>query len=419
MSNSKRLLITMSGGTTTVINATLTGLIEQARQNGFDRVYAGLPGILGVLQESLADLSTWTPEQLETLAITPGSGVIGTTRITPLSAEEIQRFLDVVKAYGITHFVNIGGNGTIKQSKAISQAISSTDLKIAAAPKTVDNDLGDAAFEDVYFTPGYPSCVQFWAYRLHLMNEENRGAASHDRVLIAQTFGRRTGFLSGCVRAADESRQMPLLLLLPEDEQPIDRLMGTIDQMLRKRGRVMIVLSEGYAIDDVGERHDLSGQVMYGSSRTTSAQLLVNRCMDNGFQARAYIPTMDQRLDIRSSTQEDLDFSRKLGRYIVQTFEEGQTHFLASIARQPGQDRPELRRLPLQAIGDYSRTVPSSWIRSGQFDVSDEFIRYARPFVTGSHAAVPFASGLPVFLPPATPLANKKLPVWSATLQHS
>ena len=53
------LLVAMSGGTTPVIQATLAGIVAEARESGaFGRVLAGVPGISGVLREELVDLST-------------------------------------------------------------------------------------------------------------------------------------------------------------------------------------------------------------------------------------------------------------------------------------------------------------------------------------------------------------------------
>ena len=47
------LLVTMSGGTTSVINATLAGIVDIARKsNQIDKVYAGCPGMLGVFEEN-------------------------------------------------------------------------------------------------------------------------------------------------------------------------------------------------------------------------------------------------------------------------------------------------------------------------------------------------------------------------------
>ena len=69
----------MSGGTTSVINATLAGIVDSAHHSSqIDKVYAGHPGILGVLEENFLDL-TDIPSHI--LKHTPGSSSIGTTRV--------------------------------------------------------------------------------------------------------------------------------------------------------------------------------------------------------------------------------------------------------------------------------------------------------------------------------------------------
>ena len=92
--HNNNVLITMSGGTTTVINSTLAGIIKQAqRSKKIDRIYGGVPGILGALNEQLVDLTETDDLSLQYLKMTPGSGFIGTTRITPLSSQELERYM--------------------------------------------------------------------------------------------------------------------------------------------------------------------------------------------------------------------------------------------------------------------------------------------------------------------------------------
>ena len=51
------LLVAQSGGPTSAINATLSGVITEAMiQGGIDRIYGGLNGIEGILQEKIIDL---------------------------------------------------------------------------------------------------------------------------------------------------------------------------------------------------------------------------------------------------------------------------------------------------------------------------------------------------------------------------
>ena len=91
----KNLLITMSGGTTSVINATLVGIIKAIQDsNTGGRVIAGVPGIKGVLQESLFDLTDLSESNLKALYFTPASGFIGTTRIKPMDKDKLEKIAD-------------------------------------------------------------------------------------------------------------------------------------------------------------------------------------------------------------------------------------------------------------------------------------------------------------------------------------
>lgn len=406
----------MSGGTTTVINATLAGILSQVKKSPrFGKIYAGFPGILGALNEDLVDLTNLDDKALALLKTTPGSGFLGTTRITPLSDREIQRLFEVIDAYKIGYFINIGGNGTIKQTKSIADKMGPVDLKIAAAPKTVDNDLGDAEFQKVYFTPGFPSCVRYWVHKLHLLNQESLGACSHDRVLVAQTFGRETGFLSGAPRVGDTERRFPLLLLLPEDQQNLDAVISAIEKTLSQQKRVIVILSEGYQVGDLGQVYDPSGQIMYGSSGTTAAQLLVNHLMKNGIQTRAYIPTVDQRLEIMFTSEMDMNFSYQLGEFIIRSFDEGKTHFLASVSRYHS-EQPQMDALPLASINNFSRVMPKRWIWRGAFDVSNDYVDYLRPFLKGPSTHIPIDECIPRFIEPVEPVKRKILDKWETSL---
>ena len=61
------LLVGQSGGPTAVINASVAGVIQQARKYPFiQNIYGGLNGILGILNEQLIDLNQETPDTLKT-----------------------------------------------------------------------------------------------------------------------------------------------------------------------------------------------------------------------------------------------------------------------------------------------------------------------------------------------------------------
>ena len=70
-------LIAQSGGPTTVINASLAGVVRANQLNPvYDHVYGGLNGIEGILQDRLYDLTNMSEMENKLLRQTPSSAII-------------------------------------------------------------------------------------------------------------------------------------------------------------------------------------------------------------------------------------------------------------------------------------------------------------------------------------------------------
>lgn len=392
----KHVLITMSGGTTSVINATLCGLIRGVRESlpPGTRILAGQPGILGLLDGRVRDLTALTDADLARLYRTPASGFIGTTRVEPVDDTWRpllqQRFAEL----GIGYFVNIGGSGTIQQSRRIA-AMLGDEIAVAAVPKTVDNDVGDPAFDTTFFTPGFPSCANYWRHKTHIMNLENLGAWSHDQILIAQTFGRQTGFLAACARLADPQRELPLVVLLPEDLRSCADVVAHLQALVGRSRRAIVVMSEGYDVGDFAKRYDASGQIMYGSTDTTNAQLLMGACFAAGLRARVFLPGFDQRSDSRFVSSIDLESAFGVGRYAARGLGAGERSFFASVCRrEDALNGIGFIRLPFAELpASMSRRLREDWVARGAFDVTDAFVHYAGGLIGEGQVAVPNTLG--------------------------
>ena len=376
------LLVMMSGGTTPVINATLTGIIKKAQQSRLiSKIYAAKNGINGVYSNNFYEFTDLSDEQLEKLKNTPGSSSIGTSRVAKLSKDQLDEFIGVCEEKKIKYVVNIGGNGTVQQTKLIANHANGA-LNVVALPKTVDNDLGDPLCRDVFFNPGFPSCVNYWAKCIQHLNIENIGAASHDRVVIAQTFGRDTGFLAGSARAADKRYNIPMLLLLPEDEQPLAKIIDAIEAKLTSSSRALVIISEGYNLngcDSYDTFTDATGQTMHGSGLTTAAQKLAVELNKAHIQSRTCIPTLLQRQSHKDIMKVDIRIAEMLGIYAIQLLEEGASNFFATIS-DPTSIRDGtkhlLNNLSLSKLPNLSRRLDRSFIAQGKFDVSAKYIEY-------------------------------------------
>jgi len=362
-------LVAMSGGTTTVINATLVGIINSAKENNL-KVFAGIPGISGILNGNIIELTEkYTDDDLKLIRNLPASGIVGTSRIKKMNNAEFNKFKEIVAEFEISTFFNIGGNGTIKQSKYISQHMPM--LNVISLPKTVDNDLGDGDLKDMHYTPGFPSVVNYWMKKVEMLNNENLGAYSHDKVLVAQTFGRDVGFIAGSVRLADPERKIPLIILLPEDQQDLASVLDKINDTVEKHGRALVVMSEGYIIDDVKPRFDYSGQIMYSSSGDLVAQSLVNKLCDIGIQSRAFIPGVDQRSCNEYTLKCDRDIAYDCGVYATALASENKTDIIVTVS-----ETGHLKTVEYDSFKNYSRKMSPEFIDKGNFDVTDMYVKY-------------------------------------------
>lgn len=69
----KNILYAQSGGPTAVINASAGGVISEAQKLGIGRVFAGINGIEGILNENLRDVTQLSQEDVRLLQHTPGA----------------------------------------------------------------------------------------------------------------------------------------------------------------------------------------------------------------------------------------------------------------------------------------------------------------------------------------------------------
>jgi hypothetical protein len=149
---------------------------------------------------------------------------------------------------------------------------------------------------------------------------------------------------------------------------------------------------------------------MYGSSRTTAAQNLVNHLAEKGIQSRSYIPTIDQRSESLFVSELDLMRAYEVGRLTMESLLDGERNFLGSMSRaSAGSGQARFRCIPFSRIQDYSRQMPPSWIASGEFDVSDAYLEYVLPLIGRTFIDLPRADGQMVFLARPNCFAPKRL----------
>lgn len=143
---SKNVLLAQSGGPTAVINSSIVGAFDAAKENSnIDKIFASMGGIEGVLQENFVDLTEVSDEKIRALRYTPSAGLYSCRHVLPKSAEneEYKRIFDVLDAHNIGYFFYNGGNDSMDTANKLNKYAMKHgyDVKVNGIPKTIDNDL--------------------------------------------------------------------------------------------------------------------------------------------------------------------------------------------------------------------------------------------------------------------------------------
>ncbi|MBN1221558.1 MAG: diphosphate--fructose-6-phosphate 1-phosphotransferase [Anaerolineae bacterium] len=423
MSEPKNVVVAQSGGPTPVINSSLRGVVEtcMAKPEIFGTVYAGLHGIEGVLKEELINLSAQPKEEIALLSATPAAGSIGTCRykLKAQQEEDFERVIEIFKAHDVGYFFYNGGNDSMDTANKVAQLAQERGLDLVAVgvPKTIDNDVGDSEFKLIDHTPGYGSVARYWALNVQNADQENKGSCPADPVLVMQAMGRKIGYIPAAARLADPDREMPLLIFMKESGLTLEALADKVNDMLKERGRAIVVVSEGFNVGDIGARKDSFGHTMFSASGTTVAQIVVNYLNEVGLAtkgaARGNVPGTDQRHSMIYASTVDLEEAYKVGQKAALIAAEEGSGYMSTILRHPGSIYSVYYdKVSLELVANSERSFPKAWITPGGTDVTDEFVAYARPLIGEDWPSIPLVGGRQRFAQLKPIIAEQKLPAY-------
>jgi len=424
MPSNKNVVIAQSGGPSPVINNSLRGIIETCKMfpDKFDKIYGGFHGIEGILKEELIDISAQDEEEISLLRTTPAAGSIGTCRykLKANQHEDFKRVIEVFKAHKIGYFFYIGGNDSMDTANKVANMALEEGLELVGVgvSKTIDNDVGDSEFKLIDHTPGYGSVARYWANIVQNINEENMGSSPADPVIVLQAMGRKIGFIPAAARLADVKREMPLQIYLPESGLGLSELTDNVNDELNRSGRVIVVASEGFDVGSLGELKDSFGHTTFSASMFTAQQVIVNHLNKSGIKARGaargQVSGTDQRDTMIYASVIDLDEAYKIGQNAVTIAVENGSGFMSTLLRRPGIIyNVDYDKVPLEKVANSEREFPKEWISKNRIDVTDEFIKYARPLIGEDWVSVPLINGLQRFARFKKIFVDKKLPAYT------
>ena len=392
-------LVAQSGGPTSVINASLAGVIAEALNHGcIEEVYGGLNGVLGILNEQLVDLAAETQQTVRALRHTPGAA-LGTCRFKLKRQQDFDRILQVFEAHNIRYFFYIGGNDSQDTADKISKLAQERGytLRVIGIPKTIDNDLVTTDH-----TPGYGSVIKYVAATVKEIAADNAGMGQHDLVQIVEVMGRSAGWIAAGATLAkrrDEPNAAPHLIYLPEVAFSPEKFVADVQHVLQKEKYCLVVVGEGLVDGDGNYMATKSaGTDAFGHTQLGGAGDYLRGLVEQSLQVKARLVTlgMAQRAAVHCSSQTDNNEAYLAGQAAVSAAVAGETDKMVTLLRGDSEHyKCETGLAPLSEVANGVKKLPDSWINEDGVSMNYNFYKYALPLIQGE-VQVPYENGVPV-----------------------
>ena len=392
-------LVAQSGGPTSVINASLAGVVAEALNHEcIEEIYGGVNGILGILNEQLVDLAAETQQTIRALRHTPGAA-LGTCRFKLKSQQDYDRVLQVFEAHNIRYFFYAGGNDSQDTADKISKLAQERgyDLRVIGIPKTIDNDLVTTDH-----TPGYGSVIKYIATTVKEIACDNAAMGQYDLVQIIEVMGRNAGWIAAgaaLAKSRDEPNAAPHLIYLPEVAFSAEKFISDVQHVLQKEKYCVVVVGEGLVDADGNFVSTASASAdAFGHSQLGGAGEYLRGLVEETLQikARAVSLGMSQRAAVHCSSQTDNDEAYLAGQAAVEAAIAGETDKMVTLVRGDGETYTcETGLTPLAEIANGVKKLPESWINEDGVSMNFNFYKYALPLIQGE-VKVPFENGVPV-----------------------
>ena len=396
-------VVGQSGGPTSVINASLAGVIKAASESELiDSVYGAVHGIEGVLLGNLINLSERfdTDEKLDLLKHTPAA-YLGSCRhkIAKDNDEEYEKVFKTFKENNVKYFFYIGGNDSMDTVDRLSKYAKKIDFPmiIVGIPKTIDNDL---AITD--HSPGFGSAAKYIATT---MREIILDSQVYDKftVTIVEVMGRNAGWLTcAAALARTEGNPAPHFIYLPEYTFSIEEFIKDIKEAGEKYKNVIVAVSEGVKTADgkyVCESAMLNAADSFGHKQLTGTAATLARFVaaETKAKVRAIELSLMQRCGAHIASLTDVTEAESIGIAGVKAALEGQNGVMVYYDRISNNPyKIEIKTKPVSEVANVERLVPKEWIDSKGQNVSPDLINYILPLINGE-SAPKFENGLPIY----------------------
>jgi ATP-dependent phosphofructokinase / diphosphate-dependent phosphofructokinase len=221
-----RLGILTGGGDCPGLNAVIRAVVRTAEGVHGDTVIGYRHGWHGVAEGRSMEL---TGASTHAILVTGGT-MLGTSRYHPSEHEgDTERTLDTLARDRIAALLVVGGDGTLTEARLVAEG----GVRVVGIPKTIDNDV-----------PGTDRSVGFdtalWI-ATEAVDRIHTTAESHDRVMVVEVMGHRTGWLAVGAGIAGGAH----VILAPERPFDIEEIAASLHHRHQRESFSIVVVAEG------------------------------------------------------------------------------------------------------------------------------------------------------------------------------
>ena len=397
-------IVGQSGGPTSAINATLSGIVRGVTSsNKINKLYGMKNGIEGFLQNRIVDLSYLfnDEEELNLLESTPSCALGSCRKKLPSVSDDSKIYEDIFeifKSYGIRYFFYIGGNDSMDTVLKISEYAKKCDYKInvIGVPKTIDNDL---VITD--HTPGYGSSSK---YISTVVQEIAADISAYlcNAVTIVEIMGREAGWLTASSALPRYfGNQGADLIYLPEVSFDNLRFLIDVKKILLKKPHVLVCVSEGIRYDNgtyVGKKNQSGKSDAFGHKYLSGAAKTLEELVKDkiGCKVRSVELNLPQRCSSHIASDTDILESVALGKYAVKCAENNISGKAVIYKRKNTENYEiEFSYESVDKIANKVKYVPKEFITLEGNNVTESCMKYIAPLIRGERK-LKYKNGLPV-----------------------
>ena len=262
----KRIGLLTSGGDAPGMNAAIRAVVRSGIFFGME-VYGIERGYAGLIEDNVTKMEMRSVSNI----VQCGGTRLRTARcLEMMTVEGQKKALDTLEKHGIEGLVVIGGDGSFKGAKMLSEY----GVPTIGIPGTIDNDL-----EYTDYTLGFDTAVNTC---LDIINKLRDTMTSHERVSVVEVMGRHCGDIalySGIASGAE-------IIVVPELPFDMNAIASSINRS-RAHGKHsnIIVVAEGVMsaekfanqlqqVTEYSVRPTCIGHVQRGGSPTMADRML-------------------------------------------------------------------------------------------------------------------------------------------------